>query len=138
MLKALPLIILSISPVTISVMLGIVAFGIHAIGRGFGGEKSPAPVVITAVIVWLLHAGYLIGPWLYMHQRQTLALILMIPLAIVGLVAAALITKQLVPENREAMGGKFMLYFLMWMFALLMGYIAPIVVMLMPSRYVSP
>lgn len=133
--KALPLIILFVSPVVLTVALAIVAFGIHAVGRGFGSMRSPAPIVGAAIVVWLLHAGYLIGPWLYHHQRQTLALGLMIPMAILGLLVAAFIAKELVPENRDAMDGKFALYCTAWVIALAAGYIAPIAVMMLPHRH---
>lgn len=124
---------LYLSPVVLTVALGIVAFGIHAVGRGFGSSKSPAPIIIAAFIVWALHAGYLAGPWLYEHNRRGLALGLMVPIALAGIALAVLIARQLIPENTEAMNGRFVACCIGWVLALVVGYIAPIAVMLIPA-----
>lgn len=130
MSRVLPIIVLYTSSLVLTIGLCIVAYGIHAVGRGFGSMKSSTPLVIAATIVWLLHAGYLLGPWLYQTQRHTTALWLMIPIALAGIAIAVLIAKQLIPGNTEAMNGKFVLCCVLWTLAVIVGYIAPIVVML--------
>lgn len=134
--RILTQIVLYGSPVCITIALSIVAFAIHAIGRGFGGTKSAVPIVLAAFVVWLLHAGYLLGPWLYNHQRQTTALWLMVPVAIIGILVALLIANQLVPDDRANDNGVFLLCCTAWTAAVLFGYVGPIIVMLVepPAR----
>lgn len=129
MARILTQIVLYGSPICLTIALGIVGFGIHAIGRGFGSTKSSAPIVIAVFIVWLLHAGYTLGPWLYQQQRHATALWLMIPMAIIGIIVALLIANQLVPDNRANDNGVFILCCTAWTAAVLFGYIAPIIVM---------
>lgn len=132
------MIILSVSPLILTIALCIVAYGINAVGRAFGNTKSPSPVVIAAVFVWLLHAGFLLGPWLYHAQRQALALWLMIPVAIIGIITAILIAKQIVPGNADAINGKFVVCCILWTLAVIFGYLAPLAVMLSGPPALTP
>lgn len=122
------------SPLVLTVALGIVGFGIHAVGRGFGSTRSSAPIVIAAAVVWLLHAGFILGPWLYLHQRQGLALWLMIPVAIAGVTVAVLIAKQLTPADSNSINAKFIMFSALWALVVLLGYLAPVAVMLAPRN----
>jgi len=131
--RSVALVVLYASPIILTVMLCIVAFGIHAVGRGFGSSRSPAPIIIVAAVLWLLHAGYIAGPWLYQHHRHAMALWLMVPFALAGVLAAVFIAKQIIPENSGAMDGKFVVYCSLWTLAVVGGYLAPIVVMIMPA-----
>lgn len=135
MTRVLTNIVLYGSPVCLTIALSIVAFGIHAIGRGFGSTKSSAPIVIAAFVVWLLHAGYLLGPWLYHSNRQSTALWLMIPMAVVGVIIAVLVANQLIPDDRANDNAVFILCCTAWTAAILFGYIAPIIVMLIPGPH---
>lgn len=135
MARPVALLILYASPIILTVMLCIVAFGVHAVGRGFGSSRSPAPIIILAGLAWLLHAGYLAGPWLYQRQRYASALWLMVPIAFAGMLVAAFIAKQLIPENRSTLDGKFVVYCSLWTLGVMGGYVAPIVVMIIPAAH---
>jgi len=130
MTRYLPNFILIASPILLTIALGVVAFGIQAVGRGFGSIKGPTPIVVAAIFVWLLHAGYILGPWLFHHERRTLALWLMVPMAVFGLVFALFVAIQLIPGNTHAMNGMFLVHACVWTLTTLFGYLGPIIVML--------
>ncbi len=130
MTRYLPNVILIASPILLTIALGVVAFGIQAVGRGLGNFKGPGPVVATAIVVWILHAGYILGPWLFHHERRATALWLMVPMAVLGLVFALYLAIQLIPGNTHAMNGMFLVHACVWTLAMLFGYLGPIIVML--------
>lgn len=127
-------IFLSLSPLIITVAVGIVGVGIHAIGRGFGSTRSHAPILVAAIIVWLLHAGFLLGPWLYAHDRRTLAAWLMLPVAVLGTIACILAAKQILPSHPDDYTPATVICCIAWTLAVILGYIAPIIVMLIQPR----
>lgn len=68
--------VLWISPVLLTLgVLGFLALSLRG-RRGYGSRSSS---VASMGMIWLLHAGYLLGPWLVSTQRSGLALWLMIP-----------------------------------------------------------
>ncbi len=129
-------IFLSLSPVIVTVAVGIVGVGIHAVGRGFGSTRSHAPVAIAAIIVWLLHAGFLLGPWLYANDRRTLAAWLMLPVAVLGTLALILAAKQLLPSHPEDYTPSTLVCTVLWAMGVVFGYIVPVIVMLVQPRVV--
>ncbi len=134
MSRVLSSILLYLSPVIITVAVAIVGFGLHAVGRGFGSTRSHAPILIAAVVVWLLHAGFLLGPWLYAHDRRTLAAWLMLPVAVLGTVGAILAAKQLLPSHPDNYTPITIVCTLLWVLAVVLGYFAPLFVMLFQPR----
>jgi hypothetical protein len=130
MTRYVPIVVLIASPILLTIALALAAFGIHAVGRGSGNIKSPSPIVAATVFAWLLHAGYILAPWCLRHERRALALWLMVPVAVVGLLFALFVVIQLIPGNTHAMDGMFLVHACMWTFAVLFGYLGPIMVML--------
>lgn len=134
MSRVIAFIILWISPVIITVAIGVVAFGMHAIGRGFGSTRSHAPIAVAAVLVWLLHAGFLLGPWFYAHDRRTLAAWLMLPVAVLGTIACILAAQQILPSHPDDYTPATLVCTLVWTLVVIFGYIAPLIVMLLEPR----
>lgn len=134
MARAVSYIFLYLSPVIVTVAIAIVAFGIHAVGRGFGSTRSHTPILVAAVFLWLLHAGFLLGPWLYAHDRRTLAAWLMLPIAIVGTVGSILAAKQLLPSHPDDYTPATVVCTVTWALAVVLGYYAPLFVMLLQPR----
>lgn len=66
---------------------GIVAFAsfVNAVRVGFGRKRPGWPIVVAAFGLWLLHAGYLLAPWLWREGRTTLGLWLILPVAFLAL-----------------------------------------------------
>lgn len=89
----LSLSLLVASPLAITAGLVLLGLFLHALSGVWGPRKSPAPIVGVLVGVALLHGGYYLGPWLFLWQRNALALWLMVPIALaafmVGLVVAS-------------------------------------------------
>lgn len=129
------LIVLYASPLVLTLALVLVAFGIHAIGRGFGSTRSPGALILGAALVWLLHAGYLAGPWLFNHQRQLTAICLMIPIAIAGILFTLAVARQLLPSGGETFNPKLALVCLGSIAAVLVSYAAPITVMVISKAH---
>jgi hypothetical protein len=76
------------SPIILTLACAGCGIFLSLIKSGFGGSsKSNAPVVIAAIVLWLLHAGYILGPWLWAKQRIVLGLGLMIPIAALMMLA---------------------------------------------------
>lgn len=128
--RTLSLIVLILAPIMLTIAIVVVGMGINAVGRGFGSTKSSAPIVVAAMIFWLLHSGYLLGPWLYAAERRTLALWLMVPIALVGLAFAVFVFAELLPGNLHAAEGRVLLGSVVWGLGVLFAYLSPIVVML--------
>ena len=137
MSRVLASIFLYLSPVIITVAVGIVGVGMHAIGRGFGSTRSHAPIAIAAVIVWLLHGGFLLAPWFYATDRRTLAAWLMLPVAVLGTVASISGAKQLLPSHPDDYTPATLVCTVLWALAVIFGYIVPVIVMLVQPRFVA-
>jgi hypothetical protein len=101
---------------------------------GFAAHKPGTPIVIFTIVVWLLHLGYLLGPWLWQRQSHGLAMGLMIPAAALcgggGLIALMRISAS---EMDGRPGRPLGLIVLLVAAAGLFAYAAPIVVMLAGS-----
>lgn len=82
MSKPIALILLWSSPVIITLACAACGVFLGFIRNGFGPSRSSGPIVLASLLLWLLHAGYLLGPWLWSHQRPILAIALMMPVAV--------------------------------------------------------
>jgi hypothetical protein len=135
MSRALTLLILIASPVAISALLASLGFFVHAIGRGFGSHRPPTAIIIATLGLALLHAGYYLGPILWHLKRQTLALWLMTPVAIVATLLIAAMILRLLPAASESTSNARWFY---GMFAAsviaIAAYLAPIITLTASSR----
>ncbi|HLO40911.1 MAG TPA: hypothetical protein VK176_07800 [Phycisphaerales bacterium] len=131
MQRTISIVILYAAPVVLTIGVCILAMLIHLLLKGFGSHRGAGPLVLAGIGVWVLHMGYVLGPWLYGHERQGLALVLMLPVALAGGTCAMWLTSRLVPENGGAGDGWFAACCVLWMVSMLGAYIAPIVVMVL-------
>lgn len=129
--RALSILVLVASPLVISAGLVLLGLFIHGVGRAFGSNKPPTPVVLAMLGVALLHAGYYLGPWLWASGRSTLALWLMVPVAAVAALAGLVVLVRILPAASESASN------VRWFYAMLggmtvvaMAYVAPIAVMI--------
>jgi len=91
----LSLTILFASPLAISTGLVLLGLFLHALSGLWGTKKPPGPIILAMIGLAVLHAGYYLGPWLFLSQRTTLALWLMIPIAAGAVVVGAIIAGRL-------------------------------------------
>ena len=82
MSKPIALILLWGSPLIITLACAACGVFMGFIRNGFASSKSSGPIILASVLLWLLHAGYLLGPWLWSRQRPILAIGLMMPVAV--------------------------------------------------------
>lgn len=130
MSRPLTLAILVLSPLVLSAGLAFCGYVIHAIGRAFGSHRPPTAIVVATLFAALLHVGYYLGPLLWIVRRPTLALWLMVPVALVGGVALLGILLRILPAATES--GSNVRWFhrsLACGLAVAAAYVAPIVVM---------
>lgn len=128
--RSLSFIILIAAPLILTVSLVIVGIGAHAVGLGLGSTTSSASVVLAGLVFWLLHAGYLLAPWLFASERRSVALWLMVPIGLVGLGVATVLYSKLLPDHLLALEGPLFVGSIVWGTGVLFAYLAPIVVML--------
>ncbi len=76
------------SPLIIT--LGVLALVVLSL-RGRRNIGSRGSTLVSMSVVWLLHAGYLLGPWLAAGHRG-LALALMIPIAVLFFLGGAIVS----------------------------------------------
>jgi hypothetical protein len=121
--------ILWLSPAAITAACVACGLFANAMRQGFGPHKPAAPIILATLILWLLHAGYLLAPWLYSTDRRVLAFWLMIPAAVAALGLGIFLSTQFAfasggPEGDRTHGTLFLLGFL----AAILVYTGPIVV----------
>lgn len=124
------LVILVVSPLVLSAGLAFGGSFLHAVGRAFGSQRPPTAIVVATLFAALLHVGYYLGPLLWIVRRPTLALWLMVPVALVGGVALLGILLRILPAATES--GSNVRWFhrsLACGLAIAAAYLAPIVVM---------
>ena len=76
------------SPLIIT--LGVLAFIILSL-RGRRNIGSRTSTLVSMAVIWLMHAGYLMGPWLVAGGHRGLALGLMIPIAAIFFLGGAIV-----------------------------------------------
>lgn len=91
----LTLALLAASPLAITAGLVLLGLFLYALSGVWGPRKSPVPIVAALVCVAMLHAGYYLGPWLFLWQRNALALWLMVPVAIGALMVGLFVASRL-------------------------------------------
>ena len=77
------------SPLIIT--LGVLAFVVLSL-RGRRNIGSRTSTLVSMSVVWLLHAGYLMGPWLVAGGHRGLALGLMIPVGVLFFLGGAIVS----------------------------------------------
>lgn len=95
----LSLTILITSPVAITIGLVLLGLFLNALSGLWGTRKPPGPIVVAMLGLGMLHAGYFLGPWFFLSQRTTLALWLMIPIAIGAMVVGIVIVGRLAASS---------------------------------------
>lgn len=90
------------APLAISTGLVLLGLFLHALGGLWGTRKPPGPIIAAMIGLAVLHAGYYLGPWLFLQQRTALALWLMIPVALGALVVGLLIVARLASSSAGA------------------------------------
>lgn len=96
MARWLPLVLLVGSPIAISIGIVFLGWFIHAFGNAFGARRSPAPIVLAMAGLTLLHAGYYLAPLLWVTERRSLALWLLVPALVVAVVGWVILAARLV------------------------------------------
>ncbi len=126
--------ILITSPIVLTIAIALLGIGINLVGRtagSMGSSKAPTAIVVAAVLIWLLHTGYVLGSWFYLAERHLLAILLMAPIAFVGASCVAFVFARIILPNPEASGGNLLTLGLIGAIAVLLAYLAPIVVLLL-------
>lgn len=105
MFQSFALALLWISPLLIT--MGCIAGGIwlEKVRQQRRLQQPRWQVVALASFVWAMHAGYLLGPWLWSSQRGGFAFLLMLPLAVPILGAAAFVAQRSPVPPRWATSG---------------------------------
>jgi hypothetical protein len=130
MARALTILALVASPIVLSAGLVLLGMFIHGVGRAFGSQKPPTPVVFAMLGLAVLHAGYYLGPVLWAQGRASLALWLMTPVAVVAALAGLVVFVRILPAASESSSN------VQWFYGMLAGlvvaaaaYATPIVIM---------
>ena len=125
------ILLLVASPLVITAGLVLLGLFINGVGRAFGSTKSPTPIVLAMVGLALLHIGYYLGPLLWSNGRTSLALWLMLPVAVVAALIGMALFVRILPAASESSSN------VRWFYGMLAGmavaagaYAAPILIML--------
>jgi hypothetical protein len=130
MARLLSLLLLVASPLVLSAGLVLLGLFLHGVGRAFGSHRPPTAIVVAMLVLALLHAGYYLGPLLWLSGRTTLGLWLMTPIAIVaGLVGVALFVRILPAASESTSNVRWFCWMLGAELLVAMAYALPILVM---------
>jgi len=102
----LAMIMLVTSPVMLTtVVVGSLMF-VASFRKGFGAFTTIRPeAVLIAAGFWALHLGFILAPFLYMHERKSLAMWLTIPLAVLASLMIAFFVMQESGHPRNVASG---------------------------------
>lgn len=136
--RPLTLILLTASPVVISAGLAFLGFFVHSLGRAFGSRQPPTAIVVALLAIALLHAGYYLGPFLWLNGRATLALWLMTPVAVVvGLIGLAILAKIMPAASESESNARWFYRTVAAGFVMALAYAGPLLIMLVGARAVT-
>lgn len=97
--RTLAFLILTGSPLVISVGIGVLGTFIHAVGRGFGSTRQPTAIIIAMLGLAAVHAGYYLAPMLWASERRTLALWLTAPIAAAAILGSIPLLASVLPNS---------------------------------------
>lgn len=109
-------------------VLACIGLGVFVfyVGRGLGSTRSAAPLVAAVGVLVAMHAGYLLGPWLWAADRRVLAACLMVPVAVLMMAVVLVYGSRVAGDEEHGRGGLMLVGGLV---AMLVVYGGPILVM---------
>ncbi len=127
--------VLWVSPLVIGGAIFAACWMINVLRVGFAGNRNPSPVIAFGLLLFALHAGYVLAPWLYTADRRGTALCLMVPVALGAFVLGMFFASRVdVLEAFPSAGVPRMLAIGMAALCLIGAYAAPVVIMMLPHE----